>query len=111
MQISFKSAKLAKTLNDEALMKRKYGSANAKQLRLRLAVLHAAPTLADVPTVPPDRCHQLHADWKGCFAVDLQHPHRLVFEPDHDPIPRTADGGIDRLRVTAITILDVLDYH
>jgi len=77
----------------------------------RLAVLRAAKTLALVPTTPPDRRHQLLADRDEQFAVDLVHPYRLVFEPDHDPVPRKIDGGIDVARVTAITVLDVIDYH
>lgn len=43
--------------------------------------------------------------------MDLVHPYRLVFEPAHDPVPRTTDGGIDIDRVTAITIMEVVDYH
>ena len=29
----------------------------------------------------------------------------------HDPVPRLADGGIDLGHVTAITIIEVIDYH
>jgi proteic killer suppression protein len=36
---------------------------------------------------------------------------RLVFEPDHDPIPTLEDGGIDQSAVTRIKILEVVDYH
>jgi len=43
--------------------------------------------------------------------VDLVQPYRLMFEVNHEPIPRREDGGIDTERVTAITILDVVDYH
>ena len=45
------------------------------------------------------------------FAIDLVHPFRLVFEPNHDPLPRRKDGGIDLEQVTAIKILEVVDYH
>ena len=45
------------------------------------------------------------------YAVDLVHLHRLVFQPSHDPVPRLADGGIDVGHVTAITIVEVIDYH
>ena len=45
------------------------------------------------------------------YAVDLVHPHRLVFQPNHDPVPRLADGGIDVGHVTAITIIEVIDHH
>ncbi len=111
VEIFFKSSKLAKVLNEDALLKRHYGATSARQIRLRLAVLRAAPTLGHVPTQPPDRRHQLKAERKGCFAVDAEHPFRVVFEPAHDPIPRSPDGGIDLQQVTEITILEIVDYH
>lgn len=77
----------------------------------RIAVLKAARTLALVPMTPPDRRHQLRGDRDEQFAVDLVHPHRLVFEANHDPVPRKEGGGIDVVQVTAITITDVIDYH
>jgi proteic killer suppression protein len=76
-----------------------------------MAVLAGATTLGLVPRDRPVRCHQLRADRDEQFAVDLVHPYRLVFEPDHDPIPRTADGGIDLDSVTSIAIVGVIDYH
>ena len=77
----------------------------------RLAVLSAAPTLSMVPTVAPNRRHQLYGNRVGQYAVDLVHPHRLVFTPNHDPIPVKADGGIDMEQVTAITVIEIVDYH
>lgn len=73
--------------------------------------LRAADTLADISTLPPARCHQLSGDRAGQFAVDVQHPFRLIFEPAHDPVARKDDGGIDLTRVTAVRILEVTDYH
>lgn len=82
-----------------------------KTIMNRLAVLSAARTLALVPSTPPDRRHQLRGDRDEQFAVDLVHPYRLVFEANHDPLPRMEDGGINVEQVTAITITDVIDYH
>ncbi len=73
--------------------------------------LRAADTLADISMLPPARRHGLSGDRAGQFAVDVQHPFRLIFEPAHDPVPRKEDGGIDLARVTAIRILEVTDYH
>ena len=78
---------------------------------MRLAVLANAPTLAAVPHTPPDRRHQLTGDRERQYAVDLDHHNRLIFEPNHDPVPCLDDGGIDIDRVTAITIMEVTDYH
>jgi len=36
---------------------------------------------------------------------------RLIFEVDHDPIPRLDDGGIDLDMVSAIRFIEVVDYH
>ena len=73
--------------------------------------MRAAPTLAHVPVTKPDRLHELSGDRKGCFAVDLKHPYRLVFEPADDPVPRKEDGGIQKEKVVSIRILSVEDYH
>ncbi len=43
--------------------------------------------------------------------MSLWGSYRLVFVPDHDPIPTRADGGIDRTLVTKISITEVVDYH
>lgn len=43
--------------------------------------------------------------------MDLWGSYRLVFTPDHDPIPMRADGGVDRTRITRILIKEVVDYH
>lgn len=78
---------------------------------IRMAVLRAARSLALVPPTPPDRRHQLSGNRDRQFAVDLIQPRRLVFEASQEPVPRKEDGGIDTEQVTAIRILDVVDYH
>ncbi len=83
----------------------------ARVITLRMVVLGAAPNLSLVPITPPVRRHQLSGDRREQFAVDLVHPKRLLFEVNHDPVPRKVDGGINTEQVTAITILEVADYH
>ena len=51
------------------------------------------------------------ASVKGNNAVDLVHPHRLVFAPNHEPVPKKCDGGIDLDKVTSIIVIEVVDYH
>lgn len=79
-------------------------------LKRRLATLAAAPALADMANLP-GRCHALRGDRQGDFAVNLWGSYRLVFGPNHDPVPTLADGGLDRSRVTRILIKEVVDYH
>ncbi len=111
MDISFRTRKLKKTFNDADALQKAYGARMANVIARRMAVLKWARNLAAVPITPPERRHQLAGDRDEQFAVDLVQPYRLVFSPDHDPVPRRDDGGIDTERVTAITIEDVVDYH
>jgi proteic killer suppression protein len=90
---------------------REFGTENAKKIKLRMAVLVAANCLEDVPTHVPERRHQLTGNREGQFAVDLKHPFRLVFEPNHNPLPLGRDGGLDLRRVSAVSILEIEDYH
>jgi plasmid maintenance system killer protein len=111
MEIEVPNRKLEKQLSDEREMIKAFGKQRAQKLQARLAVLQAADRLSDVPRAPPDRCHQLSGDRDGCFAVDLGHPHRLIFEPAADPVPRKEDGGLDMDAVTSIRIIEIADYH
>jgi len=111
MDIVFATRKLEKVFNQEKELVREYGQRMARTIMMRMGVLKGARNLTQVPTTRPPRRHQLSQDRDEQFAVDLDHPYRLVFKPDHDPIPRKTDGGIDIDSVTAIEILGVIDYH
>ncbi len=111
MDIAFRTRKLEKAFNAADALRKTYGARMAKAIMMRMAVLRAARCLELVPTTPPERLHQLVGDRDGQFAVDLVHPYRLIFEANHKPLPRKDDGGIHKERITAVTILDVVDYH
>ena len=110
MDFDFSSNKLRRQLETTAQQDKAFGD-RAKPIRLRLGVLKHAPCLADVPKAPPDRCHLLTGNWADHYAVVLKDNWRLIFRPDHDPVPKTEDGGIDTTKVTAIVIVAVADYH
>lgn len=110
MIISFKNKKIQKIFNSGKLLNNKYEK-NAKSIKRRMAVLMASDNLRNVPVVKPESCHPLKGEKKGLFAVDLTHPFRLVFAPNHEPVPKMKDGGIDLAKITSITIINVEDYH
>ena len=93
MEVTFRTRKLEKLFNSKKAIKRKYGEVGSKKVMARLMVLKNAETLSMVPSTPPDRMHQLKKNRDEQYAVDLVHPDRLVFEPNHDPLPRKKDGG------------------
>jgi len=111
LDIDFRKRKLEKIFNAQAELLKAYGMPMAKAIMSRMGVLRAARNLGQVPTSRPDRRHQLTEDRDEQYAVDLVQPKRLVFEVNHDPIPRKPDGGVDVDKVTAITIIEVVDYH
>ena len=111
MEIIFRTKRLKRIFCSSKDLKRNYGEHTARLIQNRLAVLNNVSSLSRVPRSRPERLHQLNGNRKGQFAVDLVHPRRLIFEPNHDPIPVNEDEGIDRDKVTAITIIEVTDYH
>lgn len=110
IEILFRARKMEKACSSEKESKRSWGK-NSPLLQQRLAELAASDTLADMMLLPAARCHQLKGDRSGQFAVDLKHPHRLVFEPANNPLPRKDDGGIDLEKIISIYVLEVVDYH
>lgn len=87
MEINFKSVKLAKVFNQEKMLMIEYGEENGRIIMRRMQVLLAAQNLSQVAHL------------------------RLVFRPNHDPVPLKTDGGIDLEHITSITIMSVEDYH
>lgn len=111
MVISFSSRKLQKLCNSEREMRSKYGLRMAEKLMQRLVELQAADTLDDLGRLPSARCHELSQDRAGQLAVDLIHPKRLIFSPNHNPSPTKPDGGLDWTKVTSVVIVEIVDYH
>jgi plasmid maintenance system killer protein len=110
LDITFASAKLQKTCNNERKLVKQYGIDRARRLRRRLDDLRAAETLEDMRYIP-GRCHELKGDRAGQLSLDLDHPYRLIFSPAHDPVPCKSDGGLDWTHVSAVIILGVEDTH
>lgn len=113
MDITFATTSLKKQLNEEKAMIKAHGPLRAKKLKIVLAQLRAAPTLGVFapPMSPPHRCHELTGNRKGELTVDLDHPYRLVFKPNHKPHPQRPEGGLDWKQVTNITITGIEDTH
>lgn len=111
MEITLGSRKIEKICNSAKEMRAKLGDRNAKVLQQRLAEIKAADNLSELMKVPSARCHELKGDRQGQLAVDLVHPKRLVFQPDHNPAPTKGDGGLDCEKVTRVMVIEIVDYH
>lgn len=110
IDITWNDRKLEKACASDRGGKREFGQDRWTRLKARLAVLEAAPALTDVKNTP-GKWHPLSADRAGQWAASLDANSRLIIEPDHDPLPILAHGGLDVAAVTSVKIVEVVDYH
>lgn len=110
MKFSFSSNKFERQLSSEKEMNKAFGHV-MPTLKRRLTLLSSVACLADVPHTKPEGRHELVGDRKGHFAVWVSKNYRLIFKPDHDPVPLRADGGFDLHAITAVKFVAIEDYH
>lgn len=91
-------------------MKKEFGTM-AKKVNQRMMELESSPNLEVMKSIPTANCHKLTGDRKNDFAVDISGNFRLIFRPDHDPVPLKDDRSIDCIKVTKIQIRGTEDYH
>lgn len=110
MDIIYHSNKLKKQLTDLKELGKAYGQL-ARKINQRHEELKAADNLAVMRLFPAACCHELKGNCKGSLAVKVSGNYRLLFQVSHDPIPEKEDGGLDWEAVTAIKIIEIVDYH
>lgn len=110
MEIDFRTRKLARSCNSQRECARAFGERSRLVMR-RLEEIASAETLAELALVPQTGLHALKEDRAGQFAVNVGYPYRMVLVPAHDPVPKNPDGGIDLTAVTAVRVVEVVDYH
>ena len=111
MDIIFRNNRLLKMANTQASARASLGKVGGDRFMRRLEEMYSSDTLAILKTLPQARCHALKGNRKGQFAVDLDQPYRLIFEPANDPLPTLPDGGFDLEQITKVLILRIEDYH
>jgi proteic killer suppression protein len=105
MEICFKDKKLQKLCEHHIKLQAKYGKLKAHRILLRIGDLQDALNLQDVQMLPQARLHPLQGNRKGQFALDTEHPYRLIIVPQN---------GInnDLCSITKIEIISINeDYH
>ncbi|MFH5834823.1 hypothetical protein ACHAL6_01940 [Proteiniclasticum sp. C24MP] len=107
MVVEYRTNKLRKQCENPSIAQKDYGSGIGNRLTQRVSEFLAASTLADIKAIPVARLHKLEGDRKNQYAVDLMHPHRLLFRPVIDD-----ESSIKKLElITVIQIEEVIDYH
>jgi proteic killer suppression protein len=114
MEILINDGKLRSAIEDDAACRRSYGADMAKKIKLRIAALRAAESLADFwpPKSGPERCHELKGNQTGTFSVDVKQPYRLVFKPAEEPPESDPSDEQQRWKlITGIELLGIEDTH
>lgn len=107
MRIEYRTKKLKEECENPEIAQKRYGKNIGNMLTQRVGELAAATNLLDVQRIPSVRLHKLKGKRKNQYAVDLKHPHRLIFTP-------VQENNIDielLQNITAIRLEEVVDYH
>ncbi|HKK60769.1 MAG TPA: hypothetical protein VJ937_14910, partial [Salinivirga sp.] len=70
MRVSYKSNKLEKQLTKAREMQKEFGTM-AKKVNQRMKEIEASDNLSDLMKIPAAKCHELHGDRKGKYAVSI----------------------------------------
>ena len=108
MIISFKDKKDEKDCCSGKRCDRRWGL-HAKKIQQRLAEIAAAENLKIFWTLQHLHPHVLGGNRDGQISIDLNHPFRLLFVPDHDPVPRKENGELDMEKIIRVKIIEVAE--
>lgn len=111
MILEFDNPKHEVLINSHEALSKKYnkkGQRSADDILAAIEVLRAADSLFDVPRAY--RPHPLQAEYKWCFAVDVDDKNRVIFRANHDG---DQNFRIDNYKtITSIRIIEIFkNYH
>lgn len=89
-----------------------HGDTCARLIQKRMRDIMVAQNLTALRQAAYARCHYLGlGQYRDVWSVDVEHPYRLLFKPDHNPIPQREDGGHDTDKIDSVLILYIADTH
>lgn len=98
MQIEYRTASIRRVCTDAHEAIKKHGQPMAELIHQRISEIEAADSVEFMVKYKIGRCHALQGKRKGEYAVDLVHPHRLIFTKKGDEIQ-------------IARIMEIVDYH
>lgn len=98
MDIEYKTRAIERVCTDAAEARRKRGLKMAEKISQRIQEIRSVDSVETMLKFHIGRCHVLHGDRNGLYAVDLVHPYRLVFENKETS-------------VHIVKIVEIVDYH
>jgi proteic killer suppression protein len=110
MEIDYANSRIKRDCCTFAAMKKNFGERRAEILNTRLKQLEEVSCLEEIRDAP-GQWHELTQNRKGQIAASVGQGHRLIVAPSEDPPPTKPDGGLDWPNITAVTIIEIVDYH
>ena len=110
MDINYDNKKIQKICSSIASMQKELGHIRAKVLNMRLSQIQKVANLESL-RYDSGHWHELSQNRAGQIAASIGGQFRLILKPTDDPPPIKADGGLDWSQITAVTILEIVDYH
>lgn len=110
MNVTYRNNKIKKKLSNSSEINKAFGKM-AKKVSQRMEEIRSAANLKVLQQLPAANCHPLSGDRNEHWAVDISGNFRLIFDLNHDPIPKTEDGDINAIIITDVTIIETTDYH
>lgn len=98
MEVCYKNKKIERTCTQVSVAIKKYGTEMALKINQRINEISAADNVDIMIQFGIGRCHPLKGNKKGCYAVDLVHPFRLLFT-------------VKQKKVVIAVIEEIMDYH
>lgn len=104
LELQYKTKKLEEQCNNYKKAIKAFGDKSARKLHQRIKEIKSVNNLEIMVKCRIGRCHPLKGNMKGLFALDLEHPYRLIIEPIFDKF--------EELKyVNVVKVLEVKDYH
>ncbi|PIE80806.1 MAG: plasmid maintenance system killer protein [Candidatus Delongbacteria bacterium] len=106
MKVKISDKKLKKIIENEDTKKaiKVYGDKRARKIYQRYIELCNIDNFETLLNQRVGRCHPLSGKLKGKYALDLDHPYRMVIKPIF-----TKDMVLKEVVVTEI--IEIIDYH
>lgn len=99
MNISY-SNKIKKKISDDYHISKNFDSKTGLAIKMVISLLSSAKYLNDIPNVPPTRRHKLT---DGNWAIDVSKNYRMILI--------NISNSDDPIKIDAMIILDICDYH
>lgn len=79
MEVRYKNNSIRKVCTNANAARREYGEEMARKIHQRIDEISAIDTVDGLVIGRIGRCHALHGDREGQYAMDLSQPYRLIF--------------------------------